>query len=390
MTRRIAVLTTTRAEYGLLQWVIEGLHEAPGVELQLVVGGTHLADGFGRTVEQIERDGWPIAARLDFLDGDDSPAGVGVAMGRATVAAAEAFARLRPDLLVVLGDRYETIAVALAAVAARIPIAHISGGEITEGAIDDAIRHALTKLSHLHFTSTEAYRRRVLQLGEDPELVWNVGSPAIDNIRRLPMLSRAELGASLGLPLDRPYLAVTYHPVTLAAGAPDEGLRAVLGALDACPELDAVMTFPNADSGGRALIAEIEAYAAAHADRVHVVASLGQLRYLSLMHESLAVLGNSSSGIVEAPSLGVPTVDVGDRQLGRIRAASVIGAAEDAADIVRAIRLAADEGFRRRAKAVVSPFGDGHASERIVQRLLEVDPGRLRRKRFVDREGEAA
>ncbi len=378
------MFTGTRAEYGLLQGVIRGLHDSPEAALQLIVGGTHLVDRFGHTVDQIEADGWPIAARLDYLADGDSPVAISTSMGRATTLAAEAFERLRPDVLVLLGDRFEAVAVALAALTARIPIAHIHGGEITEGAMDESIRHALTKLSQLHFTATPEYRRRVLQMGENPEHVWALGALGVENIHRETLLTRDELARQVGFPLDRAYVAVTYHPVTLHGGSAAAGFRELLRALDAHPELDVVLTYPNADTGGQAIVELLEAWVAGSAGRARAVRSLGSVRYLSLMKHAAAVVGNSSSGVIEAPSLGVPTLDVGDRQKGRVAAASVVHVPESAKQISRALSAVLAPEFRERTAGLGNPYDGGATAEGIVGRLLQVDLGALARKPFFD------
>ena len=382
--RKIAVFTGTRAEYGLLSWVIQDLQDSDDVELQLLVGGMHLSPEFGMTVSQIEADGIPIAERLEFVLSSDTSVGMSKSMGLATISAAEAFARQRPDLLVLLGDRYEAIAIALAATSARIPIAHIHGGESTEGAIDEAIRHAVTKLSHLHFTAAEPYRRRVVQLGEQPDRVFNVGAPGLDSVRRLRLLELNELSTQLGFALSRPYVAATYHPVTLDPAGAADGLGRLLTALDAHPDHQVVLTYPNADAGGRALIPVIEAYRAAQPDRVFLAKSLGQLRYLSLLKHAAAVVGNSSSGIIEAPAFGIPTLDIGDRQRGRVAADSVVHVGDDDRSLRRGLAQVLGRATQERCRATSNPYGSGDASRRIVEVLLSHPLDGLLHKPFHD------
>ena len=377
--RRVCVVTGSRAEYGLLRWVIDGLRHTRGIELQLAVTGAHLEAAFGATVAAIKADGYPIAARVPMRLKDDTPAGIARSMALGLAGFGAAFARLRPQLVVVLGDRYEILAAAQAALLANIPIAHIAGGDLTEGAYDDAMRHALTKMSHLHFVTNPASGRRVVQMGEDPRRVHVVGSPGLDNLKRLKLLGRAALERALGARLRARNLLVTFHPVTLAPQDSGAQLDELLHALDALgAETGIFFTLPNADGGGRALRRKIERFVARHAN-ARAFASLGQLRYLSLMREVDAVVGNSSSGLYEAPALRKPSVNIGERQKGRLRAASVIDAAPRRKAIGAAIRraLALDT---RRAR---TPYGDGNAARRIVKVIAGAgDFAPLLHKRF--------
>ncbi|HEY0889871.1 MAG TPA: UDP-N-acetylglucosamine 2-epimerase [Nocardioides sp.] len=382
--RKIAVFTGTRAEYGLLSWVIQDLQDSDDVELQLLVGGMHLSPEFGMTVSQIEADGIPIAERLEFVLSSDTSVGMSKSMGLATISAAEAFARQRPDLLVLLGDRYEAIAIALAAMSARIPIAHIHGGESTQGLIDEAIRHAVTKLSHLHFTATDAYRRRVVQLGEDPSRVFNVGAPGVDGARRLALLDLPALRDDLGFDLRPPYVLATYHPVTLSPDGAVDGLRRLLRALAEQPNHQVVMTYPNSDAGGRRIIPLLERFRDTHPGRVLLAKSLGQLRYLSLMQHAAAVVGNSSSGLIEAPAFGVPTLDIGERQRGRIAGPTVVRVPDDEASIRRGIAQVLDPTFAAMCTSAASPYGGGDASRQIVEILVSHRLDDLLEKSFYD------
>ena len=362
LARKIAVVTGSRAEYGLLYWVLRDLQAAPDLELQLIVTGMHLSPEFGMTVRQIEQDGFPIARRVEMLVSSDTPGGIAKSMALGLIGMSDAIEACRPDVMLVLGDRFEILAAAQAALLHNVPLAHIAGGDTTEGAFDESIRHAITKMSHLHLVTNELSARRVRQLGEDPASVLVTGSPGLDHLRRLPLLGRAELEAALGAPLGRRNLLVTFHPVTLE---PEEGVRQqdeLLAALAELPE-DTVLWFtrPNADTGGRSLAQALDAWAAGRAN-VRVFSSLGQLRYLSLMAQVDAVAGNSSSGLYEAPSFRVPTINIGDRQRGRTAPESVIQCEPERA----AIAAALEQSQGLDCSAVVNPYGDGDAAPRIV------------------------
>lgn len=378
---RICVVTGTRADYGLLRPVLRRLQEHAHHELQVVATGAHLSPEFGLTAAQIEEDGFTIDARVEMLLSSDTPVGVTTSMGLGTIGVAEALDRLAPDLLLVLGDRYEILAAVQAALVARVPVAHLSGGDVTEGAIDDAIRHAVTKMSHLHLVTNEDAARRVMQMGEDPNRVVVAGNPGLDDLLAFSPLSRPELQATLGLRLRPRNLLVTYHPVTLAEESPREASAALLGALDDLgDEIGIVITLPNADPAGRVLIDAAREFAAA---RDHVVAhsSLGQERYWSVLKAVDAVVGNSSSGLTEAPAVGVATVDIGERQRGRLRAPDTLWAPPRRDEIATAIRRALEQ-----ERAVASPYGDGHATDRVLAALDAVtDPRSLLVKRFHER-----
>ncbi len=367
----VAIFTGTRAEYGLLYWVIKGLHEAPECNMQLMVGGMHLVAKYGNTITQIEQDGFPIAAKLDFLSEDDSPLGIAKAMGKATAQAATFFAAQKPDLLIYLGDRFEGLAVAQAALVANIPIAHIHGGEVTEGAMDEAFRHAISKMSYLHFATTESHLNRVIQLGESPERVFNVGAPGLDTIKRCELMSPDELAESLAFDLKQPYFAITYHPVTLEEDENEPGCAHLLRALDQFPEHQCIITYPNADTHNQRLIEQLNVFQAAQPERVRLVQSLGNIRYLSLVKHAAAVLGNSSSGLLEVPSLGVPTVNIGNRQKGRTAGESVIHCDSSETSIANGIGKAISPEFQALCKQVKNPYGEGEASEKIVQTVLD-------------------
>ncbi|MEZ9845383.1 UDP-N-acetylglucosamine 2-epimerase [Vibrio breoganii] len=385
--KKIAVFTGTRAEYGLMYWIMQGIAKSSNAELQLYVGGMHLSPEFGKTIEQIERDGFEVTERLEFLLSSDTPVGIAKSMGLALIGAADAFARTKPDLLVVLGDRFESMAVCQAAMVAQIPIAHIHGGETTEGLIDEAVRHSITKMSHMHFVATEAYRERVLQLGENPARVYNFGAPGIDSIKALELLSREALSLSTGFDLDSsPYMVVTYHPVTLSQDGAVEDLKQLLATLKRYPEHKFLITYPNADTHGRALIALLDEFAAELEGRVLLVKSLGQLRYLSALKHCDIAIGNSSSGLIEVPSFNVPTINIGSRQKGRIAGDTVIHCDGDEKSIEDAIELALSEDFKNRCKTSINPYGDGSASSKILNTILSADLEGLLFKKFFDRE----
>jgi UDP-hydrolysing UDP-N-acetyl-D-glucosamine 2-epimerase len=380
MTRRICVVTGSRAEYGLLYWILRDLSTDAEVDLQLVVTGMHLSPEFGSTVAEIERDGFVIARRVEMLLSSDTASGVAKSIGLGVMGMSDALDQLRPDLVLVLGDRFEIFAAAAACLVHRVPLAHIAGGDTTEGAIDESLRHSITKMAHVHFVTNEQSARRVRQLGEDPQRVHVVGSPGLDHLRRRKLLDRAELEHALGASLGQRNLLLTFHPVTLE---PDHGrmqLQQLLAALDD-PLSDTVVwaTRPNADTGGREIGGLLDDWVHRQGRRAHVFSSLGQLRYLSLMAQVDAVVGNSSSGLYEAPSLGVPAVDVGNRQAGRLAATSVIRVAPDCTQI----RKAVDAALALDCTGVVNPYGDGRTSARVVAVLREL-PSReeLLRKQF--------
>lgn len=378
MKRRVAVVTASRADYGLLYWLLRGLKEDSAFTLQLLACGGHLSPAFGRTADRIRADGFTLAARVDTLPSGGSGADLARAIGGGTAGFGAAFARLRPHLLVVLGDRYELLSAACAAVAARLPIAHIHGGESTEGVLDEQVRHALTKMSHLHFAAAPLYRERIIQMGEDPRRVYQFGAPGLEYLRRLKPLPREALEARLKLALESPVVLATYHP----DGGP---VAPMLKALDRVGARS-VLTYAGADPGGARINRELRAYAARRPGRSAAVPSLGQRDYLSLLAQVDAVVGNSSSGIIEAPSLRVPTVNIGPRQAGRLRSPSVIDCANDAASIGRALRRALSPAFRRRFCRGRNAYGDGRVAERIIGVLKKVELGPdLLRKSFHDK-----
>lgn len=363
--KRVAVLTATRAEYGLMSSVIKKLNSDNEIDLQLVVTGMHLSPEFGLTYREIEEDGIRIDKKIEILLSSDTPAGISKSMGLAMISFSEYFSEQPPDALVVLGDRYETLAVCCAAMNARIPIAHIHGGEATEGLIDEAIRHSISKMSYLHFTSTELYRKRVIQLGEDPQRVFNVGALGVENVLNVPLLTKTELEKRLGLELDREYVVVTYHPVTLENGYIEKQMINLFSAFDAFSNFHYIFTKANADMNGRIVNRMVDDYVSKHTNTV-VFESLGLLKYLSAVQYSRMVIGNSSSGIIEVPSFGIPTINIGDRQKGRVRADSVIDCGIQTEDIIDAIKLADSAEFRSHCKTVDNPYENSNTSDQIV------------------------
>lgn len=379
----VCVVTGSRAEYGLLHWTMREVGEHPDLELRVAVTGSHLSPAHGRTVTAIEDDGFGIDARVECLVSSDTGAGAAKSVGLGTIGFADAFASMEPDGVVVLGDRFEILAAAQAAYLARAPLAHLCGGDVTEGALDEAMRHMITKMASFHFVSHREAARRVRQLGEDPDRIHDVGHPGLEWVRRLDPLSRSELEASIGFRLRERNLLVTFHPPTAEATPPLEQFDELAAALDGLgPDVGIVLTQPNADPGGAGLDAAVRSFAEERENAIRVD-TLGQRRYLSLMAEVDAVVGNSSSGILEAPSLDVPTVNVGDRQKGRPRAASVLDCPPDREAIVAALERA----FGMDCSDVTNPYGDGRTAGEVVGVLADELPKiGVPRKRFHDLE----
>jgi UDP-N-acetylglucosamine 2-epimerase (non-hydrolysing)/GDP/UDP-N,N'-diacetylbacillosamine 2-epimerase (hydrolysing) len=360
------------------------VQQDPGLELQVVVTGAHLCDTWGRTVDVIERDGFRIDARVDMQLSSDSGVATSKSTGLAVIGFADVYERLAPDLIVLLGDRYEELAAVQVALLMKIPVAHIHGGETSEGAMDESIRHAVTKMSHLHFVAADSYRDRVLQLGENPVTVFNFGAPGLDHLTRTPLPDRAALAAHTGLPLNGLVFSVTYHPVTLSAQDPAVAASALIGALERFPSANIVFTGVNADPGNRAIARVIHKFSEANPERVRFFDSLGQQRYLGLLQIADVVIGNSSSGLIEAPALRVPSVNIGDRQRGRLKAASVIDCADDTESIEKAIEQALSPRFRAQLPAEVSLYGKGSAAAQIKQVLKTCDLSNILMKKFFD------
>jgi GDP/UDP-N,N'-diacetylbacillosamine 2-epimerase (hydrolysing) len=386
--RKICVVTGSRAEYGLLQWIMRHLQDNPNVQLQVLATGMHLSPEYGNTWQAIAADGFTLDRKVEMLLSSDTPQAMAKSTGIGLMGMADALNDLAPDLLLVLGDRFEILAATTASALMRIPVAHIHGGEATEGAIDDSLRHAITKLSHLHFTSTETYRRRVIQMGEQPGHVFCFGAPGIDSIASLKLLSREQLEESIAFKLGGRFLLVTFHPVTLGSVPSCDEMAAMLDALAETPaDIRLIFTMPNADAGGRALTEQIRQFTDLHPDRAAAFTSLGQLRYLSAMKHCLAVVGNSSSGIIEAPTLGVGVVNIGDRQKGRVQANSVINCAPERGDIARALARAITPEYQQTAAQVTNPYGAAGASEKIAKVAATFQLADLARKSFHDLPG---
>jgi GDP/UDP-N,N'-diacetylbacillosamine 2-epimerase (hydrolysing) len=378
--KKICIITGTRAEYGLLYWLIKGIYDDPEVELQLLVTGMHLSPEFGLTWQQIERDGFPIIRKIEILLSSDTAVGVSKSIALAQISFAEAYDQIRPDIILVLGDRTEIFAAVSAALIAGIPVAHIHGGELTEGAYDDAIRHSITKMSHLHFTATDVYRRRVIQLGEHPNTVFNVGAIGLDNIKNLQLLGKAEFENSIGRSLLSRNLLITFHPVTLEDHLAGEQFVQLLDTLDELENTLLIFTKPNSDKGGRIIGHLINEFVNKNPEKAIAFASLGQLRYLSALQYIDAVVGNSSSGIIEAPFFGVPTINIGDRQKGRIMGPTVFSCSPER----KAIRDNLGKAFRfNRNMDWENPYGNGGTSEKIIRIIKHVKDIQLG-KQFYD------
>jgi UDP-hydrolysing UDP-N-acetyl-D-glucosamine 2-epimerase len=370
--RKIAVVTTSRADYSHLYWPLRDLSAHPEVDLNLVVLGSHLSPEFGHAVQEIERHGFPIAARIECLLSSDSDVGMAKTIGVATLGLADSLGRMRPDLLLLIADRYEMLAPAAVALALRIPIAHIEGGELSEGAIDDAVRNALTKMSHIHFTSTHEARRRILAMDEEEWRVHRAGAPSLDHLRRSTLSTREELETRLGITLERSAIVVAYHPVTIARDTLEEA-DPLFAALAALPD-QLLFCYPNADAGSRELIERIRSFVASRRTS-HVFTNLDALTYWSLLGQADLFLGNSSSGIMETPSLALPAINIGLRQQGRERARNILDAAPSAAAILEAIRTARCAAYRESLRGMTNPYGDGCASQIIVRVLTSAPLG---------------
>jgi len=380
--RKIGVLTGTRAEYGLLYWVIKAIHEDPDLDLQLYVTGMHLSPEFGLTFKEIENDNFPIHKKVEILLSSDTAVGTSKAMGLAMISFSETFAEEKPDLLIVLGDRFETFAAVQAAAIALIPVAHCHGGEISEGAIDESFRHCITKLSHVHFTSTDEYRQRVIQLGEQPNKIFHVGALAIENVYRIEYFSRAEFEQMINFKLNKRNILVTYHPVTLEGSSTGPQFMELLNALEQLEDTNIIFTYPNADMFGRKIIDLINEFCNKYPDRSIAFQSLGRKRYLSALKFMDMVVGNSSSGIVEVPSFNIPTIDIGDRQKGRIKAESIIDCEPESHSIINAIKKAYSADFQEGLQDVKNPYDNGCPSEKIVSTILSTDLTNIIKKSF--------
>ncbi len=381
--RTIGVVSVARSDYGIYLPVLRRIAADPELQLWLYVTGMHLSPEFGLTVSQIEADGFAIHERVEMLLSSDEAEGAAKSMGLGTLGFAQCFGRQRPDLLLVLGDRFEMHSAVVAAVPFKIPVAHIHGGELTEGAIDDALRHSITKLSHLHFVSNEDHARRVVQMGEDPWRVLVSGAPSLDNLKDTKLLTKQQLEQHFNLKLEEPFLLVTFHPTTLEPEDTQQHVRNLLAALDECGKR-IVFTYPNADAHGRMII-ELIKHFSAHRTNSQIVTNMGTQGWFSLMNIAAAMVGNSSSGLLEAPSFGLPVVNIGSRQRGRLRAKNVIDVGYSQAEIVAGISQATAPDFRAKLVEIVNPYGDGKAAEKIVPALRDIEINdKLLLKRFHD------
>lgn len=378
------MITGTRAEFGLLFWLIKEIAEDTNLHLQLVATGMHLSPEFGLTYREIEKSGFRIDKKIETLLSSDTPIGISKSMGLAMISFSECFDELKPDIIVVLGDRFEIFAACSAAMISRIPIAHIHGGEATEGLIDEPIRHSLTKMSHLHFTATEEYKKRVIQLGENPNRVFNTGTPGIDNITKLNLLNRPEFERSINFKLGANNALVTFHPVTLEENTAKNQFSELLKALDHFDKLKVIFTKPNADTNGRIIIEMIDDYVKRNPAKACSFISLGQLRYLSALKHVDFVMGNSSSGLTEVPSFKIPTINIGDRQKGRIKAKSVIDCSTAKNALIDAVKRSLSFEFRESIKTVKNPYGEGGASHKIKDVLSTFDLNNILKKEFYD------
>lgn len=383
-TRKICVVTGSRAEYGVLYWLLKEIDNDPDLRLQLLVTGSHLSPEYGLTYKIIENDGFNIDEKVEILLSSDTPTGITKTLGIALISLADALNRLRPDMVVLLGDRYEIMAAAQAAMLLGIPIAHISGGETTEGVVDDVIRHSITKMSHLHFVAAEPYRKRVVQLGENPAKVFNYGDPALDNIKKLYLLNRRELEEQVHFELGPLNFLVAYHPVTLEEEKEPDPVEELLAALDHYPQARIIITGSNADAGGRTINKIMADYAGARQGKTIFIISMGQICFLSAIKHCQVLVGNSSSGIVEAPALHTASVNIGDRQKGRLKAVSIIDCPVNKDAITRAIDYAISPQFQRQLVLVESLYGDCDASYRIKEEIKQAEMKGLLRKKFYD------
>ncbi len=379
---KICVVTGTRAEYGLLYWLLKDLQEDPFFELQLIATGMHLSNEFGLTYKTIEKD-FKIDKKIEILLSSDTPISIAKSMGLAQISFSEAFEELKPDGILLLGDRYEIFAVASTAMVAQIPIVHLHGGERTEGAFDDAIRHSVSKMSHLHFTATEEYRNRVIQLGENPNRVFNVGGLGIENIKRLKLLSREAFEKSIEFPLNKKNLLVTFHPVTLEKTTAQEQFTELLRALDELEDTNIIFTKANSDTGGRIINQMIDEYVAKHGNCI-AFTSLGQLRYLSALQYVDAVVGNSSSGLLEAPSFKIATINIGDRQQGRTKAKSVLDCEWTKKDLMKAFDTVYSKEFQKSLLKCYNPYDNGNSSQKIIKEIKQTDFKSILKKEFYD------
>ena len=383
--RKICIVTGTRAEYGLLYWLMKDIKADADLELQVIVTGMHLSPEFGLTYKEVEKE-FRIDKKIEMLLSSDTSVGISKSMGLAQISFAEAYDELSPDIIVVLGDRYEIFSAVSAGMIARIPIAHLHGGEATEGLIDEPIRHSITKMSHLHFTATNEYKNRVIQLGEQPDRVFNVGGLGIDNIKKLTLLSKSDFENSIDFKLSKKNILITFHPVTLENSTAKEQFRELLNVVDDLHDTHIIFTKANSDTNGRIINQMIDDYVSKNRDKSISFISLGQLRYLSALQYMDAVVGNSSSGLIEAPSFKIGTVNIGDRQKGRIKADSVVDCTPNYGSIVHALEKIYSQKFQQELSEVDNPYGDGGASRKIKNILREISIDKIVIKSFYDLE----
>ena len=386
MKRKICVVTGSRAEYGLLFWLMKEIEFEKDFELQIIATGMHLSPEFGLTYKEIEKD-FKIDKKIEMILSSDTSIGISKSMGLAQISFAESYEELKPDILVVLGDRYEIFSAVIAAMIAKIPIAHLHGGEITKGAFDDAIRHSITKVSHLHFVANEKYKDRVLQLGEHPDRIFNVGGLGIENIKRLKLLSLAEFQDSIDFELNSKNILVTFHPVTLEKFTASKQFQELLNAIDDLEDTNIIFTKTNSDTDGRIINYMIDEYVSAKTDKSVCFTSMGQLRYLSALQFMDAVVGNSSSGLTEVPSFNIGTINIGDRQEGRIKAKSIIDCDSNKKSICNGFKKLYSQKFQESLKNVINPYGDGCASKKIVRILKRETLDNIMKKSFYDIQG---
>lgn len=380
---KICVVTGTRAEYGLLYWLTKKIKEDKELQLQLIVTGMHLSPEFGLTYKEIEKE-FKIDKKIEMLLSSDTAVGISKSMGLAQISFSEAYEELKPDLVVVLGDRYEIFSATSAAMISNIPIAHLHGGETTEGAFDESIRHSITKMSHLHFTATEEYKNRVIQLGENPDRVYDVGGMGIENIKRLKLLTKDEFEKSIEFKLNKKNILVTFHPVTLENSTAKKQFQELLDAIDNLKETNIIFTKANSDTNGRIINQMCDDYVAKNPHKSICFTSLGQLRYLSSLQFVDAVVGNSSSGLTEAPSFKIATINIGDRQKGRVKSESIIDCEPISKSILKAFEKLYTKEFQKTLKTVLNPYGDGYASQKIIKVIKNTNFNNIMKKTFYD------
>ncbi|MCB1178614.1 MAG: UDP-N-acetylglucosamine 2-epimerase (hydrolyzing) [Leptospiraceae bacterium] len=382
--RKIALLTVGRSDLGLYETIINLIENDPELDLQLLVTGSHFDSRFGNSVEEIEKKGINYTKGLEMLLSSDSPQALGKSMGLGVISISQAFAEKKPDILLVLGDRVEMICGPLAAINFNIPICHIHGGAVTEGAVDDMIRHAITKMSHLHFVSSEVYKNRVIQMGEESWRVFNYGAPGLDRIDKKKLLNKDEISGKLNIDLNNPTILVTFHPVTLELKDKEIQIENLLSALDKFT-YQKIITYPNNDVGNEYIIQKINEYKSKYPEKVVLLKNAGNLMYLSLLNNVTMMVGNSSSGIVEAASFGLPVINIGTRQKGKVEPPNVITTTYEIDSIVEAMKIAYENSISQKFKNLINPYGDGKASERIVNKLKTIQiNNELIRKKFID------